>query len=419
MVFDLEPVAMRLSNGAAMKRLMSFKFKLMFKPEQARKAARFAGCKRFVFNQGLEIQLERKENGEKLLSYSELCKVLTISRHNQETSFLADAPTHPLQQALKDLERAFKNFFEKRSGLPRFKRKGKRESFRYPDPKQFKVEQSNSRIFLPKLGWVRYHKSRAITGTAKQITVNRESDGWYVSIQTEELNVSPTRAGCAVGIDVGVAVFATMSDGIKFVSPIDLKTAQKKIAWEQRKLAKKVKGSLNWHKQVGKIQKAYRKIFNARKDFQHKTSTTICKNHAIVIVEELEVKHMSASATGTMESPGKMVKAKSGLNRSILSQGWSEFFRQLEYKLAWTGGLLIRIPPRNTSIQCAKCRYTCRENRTNQASFRCIECGHSENADLNAAQNIKAAGLAVLACGENPLGISLKQEPTVSASCLA
>lgn len=403
-----------------MKRLKAFKFKLIFKPEQATKAARFAGCKRFVFNHGLEIQLERMEKGEKLLSYSELCKRLTASRHNEETLFLADAPTHPLQQALKDLERAFRNFFEKRSGLPRFKRKGRRESFRYPDPKQFKLDQSNSRIFLPKLGWVRYHKSRAITGTVKQITVNRESDGWYVSVQTEEeLNVTSPRVGSAVGIDVGVAVFATMSDGTKFVSPIDLKTAQKKIAWLQKNLARKVKGSFNWRKQVGKIQKEYRKIFNVRKDFQHKASTTICKNHAVVIVEDLQVKNMSASARGTIESPGKMVKAKSGLNRSILSQGWSEFFRQLEYKLAWTGGLLIKIPPRNTSIQCAKCRYTCGANRTNQSSFRCIECGHSENADLNAAHNIKAAGLAVLACREIPLGISLKQEPTVSASCLA
>ena len=411
---------MRLSDGAAMKHLKAFKFKLLLKPEQASKAARFAGCKRFVFNHGLEIQFERMGNGEKLLSYSELCKVLTASRHNEETSFLADAPTHPLQQALKDLERAFKNFFEKRSGLPRFKRKGRRESFRYPDPKQFKLDQVNSRIFLPKLGWVRYHNSRAVTGTVKQITVNRESDGWYVSVQTEvEMNVTSPRVGSAVGIDVGVAVFATMSDGTKFVSPIDFKAAQKKIAWLQRELARKVKGSFNWWKQVGKIQKEYRKSFNARKDFHHKTSTTICKNHAIVIVEDLQVKNMSASARGTMENPGKMVKAKSGLNRSILSQGWSEFFRQLEYKLAWTGGILIKIPPQNTSLQCAKCQYTCGENRTNQASFRCIECGHSENADLNAAQNIKAAGLAVLACGENPLGISLKQEPTVSASCLA
>lgn len=357
--FDLEPVAMRLSKGAAMKRLKAFKFKLLFKPEQAKKAARFAGCKRFVFNHGLEIQSERMGNGEKLLSYSELCKVLTASRHNEETSFLADAPTHPLQQALKDLERAFKNCFEKRSGLPQFKRKGRRESFRYPDPKQFKLDQANSRIFLPKLGWVRYHNSRTIIGTAKQITVNRESDGWNVSVQTEEeLSVTPARVGSAVGIDVGVAVFATMSDGTKFVSPIDFNAAQKKIAWLQRKLARKVKGSLNWWKQVGKIQMEYRRSFNARKDFHHKTSTTICKNHAVVIVEDLQVKKMSASARGTIESPGKMVKAKSGLNRSILSQGWSEFFRQLEYKLAWAGGLLIKIPPRNTSIQCAKCLYT-------------------------------------------------------------
>jgi len=310
--------------------------------------------------------------------------------------------------------------FEKRAKFPRCKRKGMGDSFRYPDPKQFRLNQANNRMFLPKLGWVRYRKSREVIGTVKQITVKRETDGWYACIQTEqEMQVPLPRCGSAVAIDVGVASFATMSDGTIYASPINFRKVEKKIAEEQRKLAKKRKGGTNWCKQVTRLRKLYRKIFNARKDFQHKSSTTISKNHAIVVVEDLNIQGMSASAVGTVETPGKNVKAKSGLNRSILSQGWSEFFRQLEYKLSWTGGVLIRIPSHNTSNRCAKCGYTCSENRTSQAKFSCIACGHSANADFNAAQNILAAGLVVIACAENPMGISLKQEPTVSASVLA
>lgn len=365
------------------------------------------------------MQIQRSNAGEKMWSFPERCRELTDWRHSKETAFLADAPTHPLQQGLKDLERAFKNFFEKRAGFPKFKRKGKRDSFRYPDQKQFKIDQKNSRMFLPKLGWVRYRNSREITGIAKQITVSKESDGWYVSLQTEkEYDSHQPRTKNVVGIDVGVAVFATMSDGFKFLSPIDLKTMSKNIASAQRNLARKVKGSSNWRKQVGELQKVYRKVFNVRKDFLHKTSTTISNNHAVVIVEDLQVTNMSASAKGTIENPGKMVKAKSGLNRAILSQGWSEFFRQLEYKQSWNSGMLVKISPHNTSTRCACCDHVCKENRRNQSSFKCISCGHSENADVNAAKNIKAAGLAVLACGENPLGNSLKQEPTVMASSL-
>ena len=402
-----------------MNRLQTFKFKLNLLSEQARKAARFAGCKRFVFNKALAFQIELKEKGEKILGYAELCKKLTDWRHNEETSFLPEAPTHPLQQGLKDLERAFTNCFEKRAKFPRFKRKGDGDSFRYPDPKQFRLNQANNRMFLPKLGWVRYHKSREVIGAVRQITVKRETEGWYACIQAEqEMQVPLPRCGSAVAIDVGVASVATMSDGTKYPSPINFKKVEKKIAEEQRKLAKKRKGGTNWRKQVIRLRKLYRKIFNARKDFQHKTSTTICKNQAIVVVEDLNIHGMSASAAGTIENPGKNVKAKSGLNRSILSQGWSEFFRQLEYKLSWTGGVLIRIPSHNTSNRCAKCGYTCSENRTSQAKFSCIACGHSANADFNAAQNILAAGLAVIACGENPMGISLKQEPTVLASVL-
>lgn len=134
---------------------------------------RFAGSCRFVFNKALTLQKERHEQGEKKLGYAGLCKQLTEWRNSDGMPWLADAPVHPLQQTLKDLERAYANFFAKRAGFPRFKKKGGSDSFRYPDSKQFRIDGENSRVFLPKLGWIRYRNSRDILGTAKNITISR------------------------------------------------------------------------------------------------------------------------------------------------------------------------------------------------------------------------------------------------------
>jgi putative transposase len=137
------------------------------------------------------------------------------------------------------------------------------------------------------------------------------------------------------------------------------------------------------------------------------------KNHALVIVEDLKIRHMSKSAAGTIDAPGRNVSAKSGRNKAILDQGWFEFRRQLEYKLTWKGGQLIAVPPQYTSQSCPCCGHVSRDNRQTQAKFECVACGFAEHADLVGAININTAGLAVLACGEvAQSGASMKQEPT-------
>ncbi len=297
-----------------MKKLRAFKFQLRTNSIQQSKMARFSGCGRFVYNKALAEQIERKDRNERVIEidYASLCRSLTQWRHAEETAFLAEAPTHPLQQSLKDLGRAFTNFFAGRAKFPRFKKKGMDNSFRYPDPKQIKFDEINSRIFLPKLGWVRYRKSREISGTIKQVTVSQAGDAWFVSIQTEqEIAAQVPFTGSAVGIDLGVAIFATLSDGTTYASEFDYRNYLRRIAREQRRLASKQKFGKNWRKQVTKIQQLYKRVRNSRLDFQHKTSTSICKKHATVIVEDLNVKGMSSSAAGTLENPGKNVKAKS------------------------------------------------------------------------------------------------------------
>ena len=398
-----------------MKKLQAFKFKLNPTPAQERKLAQFVGCKRFVFNKLLELQIKRYKNGEKHLGYPGLCREVTEWRKLDETSFLADAPAQTLQQGAKDVVRAFQRFFDGQAGHPRFKKKGNRDSFRYPQPNQIKLDEGNNRIALPKLGWMRYRNSRDVSGELKQVTVSRSIDGWYVSIQTEqELTPQKTASNSVVGIDLGITIFATLSNGTKYAAPNIFRKSERKLARAQRKLSRKRRFSANWRKQLRKVQGIHKRISDIRRDFQHKVSTIICKNHDVVVIEDLNVKAMSASASGTLEDPGNQVKAKSGLNKSILDQGWGIFRRFLEYKLAWSGGALIRVSARHTSTTCSACGFSCAENRKSQAKFACLKCDHTQNADLNAAQNILAAGRAVIACGEKALAISLKQEPAVS-----
>ncbi|VWC69624.1 DNA-cytosine methyltransferase [Burkholderia lata] len=396
-----------------MRRLQAFKFELMPNGEQQRDMRRFAGSCRFVYNKALALQKENYEAGGKFIGYVAMAKHLTEWRNGGETPWLKDAPVHPLQQALKDMERAYKNFFAQRAAFPKFKKCGQRDSFRYPDPKQFRLDQPNGRIFLPKLGWMRLRLSRPVPGELRNATVSFNAGKWCVSIQTErEVEQPVPHATSVIGIDVGIARFATMSDGT-FVAPLNsFKKHEARLRRCQRAMSRKVKFSNNWIKAKARVQRIHARIGNARRDYLHKATTTISKNHAMVCIEDLQVRNMSRSAAGSTDAPGKNVRAKSGLNKAILDQGWFEFRRQLEYKLAWNGGWLVAVPPANTSRTCPACGYVSADNRTTQEKFACVECSYEENADVVGALNILARGHRVAACGE-PVqsGRSVKQEP--------
>jgi putative transposase len=400
-----------------MQRLQAFKFQLQPNGTQERNMRRFAGACRFVYNEALALQKARYERGDKKLGYKGLCALLTDWRNSAETPWLRDAPTHPLQQALQDLGQAYKNFFAQRAGFPKFKKRGQRDSFRYPDPKQFKLDQVNGRIFLPKLGWMRLHLSRAVVGAARNATVSLRAGKWSVSIQTERKVEAPVpQATSAIGIDVGIARFATFSDG-GFLAPLNsFRRHEARLRHAQRALGRKVKFSQNWKKAKARVHRIHVRISNARGDYLHKATSAISKNHAMVCIEDLRVKNMSKSAAGTAEHPGRNVRAKAGLNKSILDQGWFEFRRQLEYKLQWAGGRLIAVPPQDTSRRCPMCKCVSAANRRTQARFLCVQCLHEDNADVVGAQNILARGYRVAACGEAvsrcvSSAASSKQEP--------
>lgn len=319
-----------------MQRLQAFKFELMPTGEQRCDMCRFAGACRFVFNKALALQQTNHEAGGKFIGYVAMAKHLTAWRNGTETPWLRDSPVHPLQHALKNLERAYKNFFAGRTAYPRFKKRGRCDSFRYPDAKQIKLDQVNNRIFLPKLGWLRYRNSRDVLGEVRNATVSLSAGRWFVSIQTaREVEQPVPQASSAVGIDLGIARFATMSDG-SYLAPLNsFKRHEARLRRAQQAMSRKTKFSNNWKKAKARIQRIHARIGNARRDYLHKATTTISQNHAMVCIEDLQVRNMSRSAAGSRDVPGKNVRAKSGLNKAILDQGWFEFRRQLDYKLAW------------------------------------------------------------------------------------
>ena len=395
-----------------MERLQAFKYELQPNGEQAQEMCRFAGSCRFVYNKALALQKTNHEAGNKFINYVAMAALLPIWKRENGFEWLKDSPSQSLQHALKDLEKAYKNFFEKRAAFPRFKKKGMGDSFRYPDPKQIKLDQPNGRIFLPKLGWLRYRHSRDVLGEVRNVTVSQSGGKWFVSIQTRR-EVEPAQpTGGIVGIDMGIARFATLSDG-SYLEPLhSFKKHQQRLAKYQRRMAKKVKFSANWKKAKAKVTQVHIDIGNARKDYLHKASTAISQNHAIVCLEDLQIRNMSKSSKGNAETHGKKVRQKSGLNRAILDQGWGEFRRQLDYKLAWRGGHLIAAPPHNTSRTCPACSHISKENRQSQAKFECVECGYANNADVVGAINVLERGQRLLACGESAQsGRSVKQEP--------
>jgi len=268
------------------------------------------------------------------------------------------------------------------------------DSFRYPQRVQ--LDQANNRILLPKIGWVHYRNSRMVEGAIKNVTVSLRGAP-MVSIQTErEVDTPLPTATTAVGIDLGIARFATLSDG-SFIAPSNSfghhEAARRKA---QQAMSRKRKFSRNWHKAKARVQRLQARIAKVRRNFLHQTTATLSKNHALVFVEDLQVANMTASAAGTLEQPGKQVRQKAGLNKAILDQGWYEFRRQLDYKLAWNGAHLIAVPPHPTSQTCPVCGHVSAENRQTQVRFACVTCGYENNADVVGAINIRARGMQQL-----------------------
>jgi putative transposase len=248
----------------------------------------------------------------------------------------------------------------------------------------------------------------------RNVTVSHDGDKWFIAIQTAREIKKPIHASAkAVAADLGTGRFATLSDRTILPAIGKLKELQAKKAKAQRFQARKKLFSKNWCKDKQRINQLDTQIANVRRDFLHQTSQELSKNHALIVLEDLQVKYMTASAKGTVQEPGKNVAQKSGLNRAILAQGWAEFRRQCEYKESWRGGRVVAVNPAYTSQECPQCHHIALENRQSLDWFYCVRCGFADDAHVVAALNILAAGHAVLACGD--IGTPKRSKPRKNA----
>ncbi len=355
----------------------------------------FGSC-RFVYNQLLDAKIKAYECGDNLSIY-ELKKRLVPMKKAKGGEFLNEVDSTALQNSILNMDKAFKNFFRKvkqgeRKGFPKFK--SKHNSYQSYQTSTAKIK--NNKLYLPKIGEVKaiFHRG-IITGKIKTVTVSCIANQYYASINyddgaKEQLGVNN---GQVVAIDVGVKIFAQVSNGEKIIvdKAHDLSKVIARVKKLQKSLSRKQKGSNNYKRVKLKLAKAHLKIKNKREDFLHKVSHKLSENQAI-IVESLKIKNMSKSAKGTIECPGQNVKAKSGLNRSILQQSWGKFFKMLEYKLKRNGGELIKVDPKYSSQTCPKCGHISKENRKTQAKFKCVRCGYYSNADYVASVNLLKLG---------------------------
>jgi len=413
-----------------MKIFKAFKYKLEPTASQIALLYRMAGCGRVVFNDSLEFMLSilKNETGvsdkkelynhlnnlppkdrigliKKLPNAFSLNKHLTQWKKKEERVWLKEAYTDNLQQRNADLANSASEWCKGKRGFPVFRQRklAHHSTMRFVNfTKYCGIE--NRHFKLPnKLGLVKYRNSQPISGRPKNATVSLNACGqWHISIMCEiDISLPVQVKGGSAGIDMGIAKNMTLStdtcgDGGVFYGVHSFKVYRDKLAKTQRKLSRKVKGSANWGKQKSKVTRIHQKIANIRNDYQHKATTEICKNHAMIVCEALKVKNMSKSAKGDKDSPGRMIKQKAGLNRSILDEGWGELRRQLEYKMLWKGGIYADVNPSYTSQICCYCGHKSKSNRISQASFICGDCGHRMNADKNASFNILNRYLASL-----------------------
>lgn len=368
---------------------LSYEYRIYPNAAQRESIARTFGCCRFVYNRALAIRKAAHDAGGKAPSVNDLIKMLPGWKADPETSWLKDADSVALQQSLRDLDRAYRNFFRApgKVGFPRFKSKrGSRRSYRTECPKgRPTVAVLDARhIKLPKLGAVKARVSRLPEGRVLSATVKQAPSGkYFVSLCCAGVPAkAPAPAGTAVGVDMGVGSLMTLSDGTKAANPKAAKRIERKLAREQRRLARKRKGSKNRERQRVRVARAHEKAANVRKDALHKATTRLASENQAVCLEDLNVKGMLRNHR---------------LARAVADASFSEAARQLEYKCAMRGGNVVKVGRFYPSSKtCSCCGHVMGELPLSVRAWECPECGTRHDRDVNAARNILAEGLRIL-----------------------
>jgi len=403
-----------------MKVNQAFRYELKPNVEQRILLAKHAGTARFAYNWGLAERIklfETKEGKDRFTSAQAQHKILNSLKATLFPWMYEVSKCSP-QEALRDLERACKNFWSGRKtgrnvGFPKFKKKGDRESFRLTGS----IRVKSHSVQLPRLGKIRTKEACGkFSGRLMSATVSREADRWFVSLSVETDKPDPTLVlADAVGIDVGLNSFAALSDGTKVDALLPLKSSLKRLRRRSRALSRKTKGSNNRRKSTRSLARLHRRIKNQRRDFLHKLTTKLAKTKSVIVVEDLNVRGL--------------IRNKN-LARHIADVGWGEFRMMLMYKTEWYGSKLI-VAPRffASSKTCCECSHLMDSLPLHIREWICPNCGAIHDRDVNAALNLlkwflktTASSAGINACGDSSTGDesldssrhgSLKQESTM------
>jgi putative transposase len=389
------------------------RFRLL--PTPAQQVVLLAHCRhaRFVWNLAVEQQ-QFWRPGRRAPGYNKQSAQLTEAR--AEYDWLAAGSQTVQQQALRDFAQAMQNFFAGIHRRPSWRKAGVHEGFRQVGLKTRHVEQLSRRyrrVWVPKVGWVRFRSTRAVPEGVKSYRITRDRAGrWHVAFAHIPDPIPGPADGSVVGVDRGVAVSTALSTGELLHAPSLTPGQRIRMRRLQRRLVRAKRGSNRRQRTKLAIARLKAREVDRRRDWVEKTTTDLARLFDIIRVEDLDVQAMSRSARGTLERPGVRVAQKRGLNRAISRQGWGRLVARLEHKAA---GRVERVPAPYTSQQCSACGHVAPENRKSQAVFTCVACNAGPcNADVNAARNI-ASGRPVPAQGDLATRRSVNCEPQLGS----
>jgi putative transposase len=363
----------------------AFKFRLYPNAQQCERLAQQFGCCRVVYNHFLaeRIAFYAAHKGEKKqgLNFNDTCKALTQLKRQADYIWLNEVNAQVLQQALKNLDAAYVNFFEGRAEFPKFKRKGDKQSFRVPQ--DFDLDIQTGHLLLPKMTPLRIVLHRPVEGTLRSVTLSRTSSGRYFASLLCEVDLPapmPKQPAKEQGLDLGLKTFAVTSDGQQIETPGYLRKAEEQLIRAQRQLSRKKPDSHNREKARMRLARLHEKVTNRRADFLHKQSYRLTRENQALYVEDLQVKGMLANHR---------------LAKGISDAGWGEFLRQLQYKGAWYGCRVEAVDAFfPSSKRCHVCGHIKADLTLADREWVCPVCSTHHDRDLNAARNLLLEGQA-------------------------
>lgn len=356
--------------------------------EQENLINKIFGCCRLIYNKGLDMRNSAYENGEKV-GYNQTAEMLTELKKQLNFEFLKEADSIALQQSLRDLDRGFVNFFEKRAGYPKFKAKHSTQTYRTVNINN-NIHIVGGHIKLPKIGYVKVKQTMEV-GHINNATIKKTPTGKFfvvlnIDFEPEAREIENNR----IGINMGINEFCTYSNGDKTENPKHIKKNLKKLRREQKRLSNKQKGSNNYSKQRIRVAKVYENISNQRNDFLQKLSTRMISENQTICLEDISVKDIIAET----QNSDVCSKQKRNMNRSQYDVSWAEFFRMLDYKAKWYGNTIIKVPSDYPSSRiCHSCGKQQEKLDPRIRKWKCPACGETHDRDINAAINILNKGL--------------------------